>query len=107
MHYTSKDNLNSVLGWETILERGNFLGLNIFHKIHLHETRPLIRKCMPKLDFEKKLKQDQREGIFPSKIMQTNLRPHFSLTFQVCGILCPNRFNVKILKTSKCTQKKN
>ena len=55
LHFTSKDKLNSELGWETIMERGDFLGLNIFQKIHLHETRPLIRSCMPKLDLEQKI----------------------------------------------------
>ena len=55
LHFTSKDKLNSELGWETILERGDFLGLNIFHKIHLHETRPLIRKRTAQLDFENQI----------------------------------------------------
>ena len=50
LHYTSKDKLNTELGWETIADRGKLLSLNIFHKIHLHETRPMIRSCMPKLD---------------------------------------------------------
>ena len=43
LHYTNKDKLNLELGWESIMERGNLLSLNIFHKIHRHETRPLIR----------------------------------------------------------------
>ena len=30
------------------------LGLNIFHKIHRQETRPLVRQCMPKFDTDKK-----------------------------------------------------
>ena len=49
-HFTSKEKLNQELGWETIQKRGDILGLNIFHKIHLHETRPLIRSCMQPLD---------------------------------------------------------
>ena len=49
-HFTSKEKLTLELGWETILQRGNFLSLNIYQKINLHETRPLIRRCMPKLD---------------------------------------------------------
>ena len=52
-HYTSKDNLNKELGWETIKDRGDLLSLNIFHKIHQHETRPHVRTCMPKLDFKR------------------------------------------------------
>ena len=52
LHFSSKDKLNTELGWETISDRGKLLSLNIFHKIHLHETRPLIRTCMPKLESE-------------------------------------------------------
>ena len=52
-HFTSKHKLNIELGWETIKCRGDVLSLNMFHKIHLKETRPLIVKCMPKLDWER------------------------------------------------------
>ena len=44
-HYTSREKLNIELGWETIQKRADILGLNVFHKIHLQETRTLIRKC--------------------------------------------------------------
>ena len=44
--------MNIELGWETIQKRADILGLNIFHKIHKYETRPLIRKCMPIQDIE-------------------------------------------------------
>ena len=44
LHLTSRDKLNKELGWESISERGNFLSINIFHKIHLCETRSLVRK---------------------------------------------------------------
>ena len=32
LHFTNKDKLNTELGWETIIECGNSLGLNIFQK---------------------------------------------------------------------------
>ena len=38
LHFTSKDKLNLELDWETIADRENLLSLNIFQKIHLHET---------------------------------------------------------------------
>ena len=41
------------LGWETVEKRSEILGLNIFHKIHKFETRPLVRKCMPKSDINR------------------------------------------------------
>ena len=52
LHFTSKEKLYDELGWETLTQRGNLLSLNIFHKIHLHETRPLIRHCMPLLNMQ-------------------------------------------------------
>ena len=54
LHLTSREKLNNELGWETIQKRSDILGLNIFHKIHTHETRPLIRTCMPKFDHERR-----------------------------------------------------
>ena len=45
LNYTSKEKLYKELGWETIQKRIDYLGLSIFHKIHVSETRPLLRKC--------------------------------------------------------------
>ena len=42
--------VNTELGWESIKTRSDILGLNIIHKIHKKETRPLIWTCMPKND---------------------------------------------------------
>ena len=50
LFFTSKDKLNVELGWESISERADFLGLTLFHKIHLKETRPLVFKCMSTLN---------------------------------------------------------
>ena len=66
-HYTSKDKLNSELGWESIKERGDMLSLTIFQKIHLHETRPLIRTCMPKLDYDRTCTTRSNGGYIPFK----------------------------------------
>ena len=66
-HFTSKDKLNIELGWETIHQRADILGLNIFHKIHLHETRPLIRNCMQKLDTENECNIRSKGGYMPYK----------------------------------------
>ena len=48
LHYTSREKLNTELGWETLSTRAEFLGLTLFQKIH--QTRPLIRKFMPKIN---------------------------------------------------------
>jgi hypothetical protein len=47
LHFSSQDKLEKDLAWETIDDRAKILGLSVFHKIHCHETRPLIRSCMP------------------------------------------------------------
>ena len=65
LHYTSRDKLYIELGWETIPERIKFLGLCIFHKVHIHETRPLLRKCLTKLDWEKKNFLRSKGGYLP------------------------------------------
>ena len=49
MHYSSAEKLNYDLGWETLKDRAEYLGITLFHKIHLHETRPLVRKYMPEI----------------------------------------------------------
>ena len=42
LKYTSREKLNKELGWETIQKRIEYLGLSIFHKIHVGETRPFM-----------------------------------------------------------------
>ena len=66
-HFTSKEKLNFELGWESIKDRGDLLSVNIFHKIHLQETRPLIRMCMPKLDYERTCVTRSKGGYIPFK----------------------------------------
>ena len=65
LHYTSRDKLNNELGWENFQHRIKFLGLCLFQKIHLHETRPLVRSCMSKLDYEKKYLTRSKVGYSP------------------------------------------
>ena len=55
LHHTSREKLKEELGWENFKTRINFLGLCFFHKIHLHETRPLIRSCLTPFDMEKRV----------------------------------------------------
>ena len=65
LHYTNKDKLDAELGWESINKRIQFLGLSLFHKIHLNETRPLIRNWMSKLDIERKYEMRSKGGYIP------------------------------------------
>ena len=64
-HYTSRQKLNQELGWESIKTRIEFLGLCIFHKIHIQETRPLIRSCITQLDMEKRYFTRSKGGYLP------------------------------------------
>ena len=66
-HYTNREKLNIELGWESIKKRSDNLGLAIFHKIHSHETRPLIRSCMPSIDLENKFNTRSKGGYIPFK----------------------------------------
>ena len=65
--FTSRDKLNSELGWETISKRCEILSLTLFHKIHKQETRPLIRKCMPEPDIGNKFPTRSKGGYVPFK----------------------------------------
>ena len=53
LHLTSSDKINIELGWETIKTRADFLGLSLFHKIVMHETRPLVRSCLTVQNFRR------------------------------------------------------
>ena len=50
LHFTSQYKLQVELSWEKLEDRAKFLGICIFHQIHLWQIRPLIRKCMPPLN---------------------------------------------------------
>ena len=47
LHLTSQASIEQDLAWESLADRSLFLGLSLFHKIHLNQTRPLIKKAMP------------------------------------------------------------
>ena len=78
LHFTSQEKLNTELGWEDLGTRAEFLGLSIFHKIHLHETRPLIRKCMP--------------GVLKPKAKNTRTKNNFYEPFPHLGKNFSNSF---------------
>ena len=77
LNLTSRDKLNKELGWETIKCRANILGLNIFHKIHRKETRPLVSKCMPDLDWNREHLLRSNGGYLPFKSYNCNFKKSF------------------------------
>ena len=58
LHLTSKEKLNKEMGWESIKTRIDFLGLSLFHKIHLGETRPLIKTYFTKFNIKPNSRQN-------------------------------------------------
>ena len=84
LHFSSKEKLDSELGWESISQRAEFLGLSLFHKIHIYETRPLVRKCLPKI--KQNVKNTRPNEIYnefpPSGIQFSNSYfPHYSKSY--------------------------
>ena len=75
--FTNREKLNCELGWETIKQRSDNLGLNMFHKIHSHETRPLIRNCMPKPDLDNRFNIRSKGGYIPFKYIGSKCKNSF------------------------------
>ena len=89
--FTSREKLNTELGWESIKKRSDNLGLNMFHKIHSYETRPLIRSCMPKPDFENRYNTRHKGGYVPFKYIGSKFkRSFFAHTTQLWNSLPKN-----------------
>ena len=76
-HLTNKQKLNIELGWESISQRGDILSLSFFHKVHLYETRPLIRTCMPKVNLEINHQTRSQIGYISSKYMGASFEKSF------------------------------
>ena len=65
LNFTSREKLNDELGWESMKKRCEYLGLNIFHKIHVGEARPLITNFLTKLDWQKQYHLRSKGGYLP------------------------------------------
>ena len=46
LYFTSKEKFNFELSLEELFDSAKFLGLNVFHKIHLNVSRPLVKTFM-------------------------------------------------------------
>ena len=58
LHLTSRVKLEKELGWSSIKDRADFLGLTLFHKIHCNTLRPLVKSCMPR--FSQRVSDQER-----------------------------------------------
>ena len=100
LHLTSQAKLEADLGWETISTRAEFLGLSMFQKIHLHETRPLIRKCMPEINL---LRQNRKTGFYKTfpplgDKFGKSFFPHFSKSFNNLEVNLASQHDMTIFK---------
>ena len=100
LHFTSLEKLNSELGWEDLATRAEFLGLSIFHKIHLHETRPLIRKCMPEIAKVTNTRTNDFYKPFPN--LGTNFSrsffPHFTKAWNKLEVSVQTEYDLSVFK---------
>ena len=76
LHFTSHIRLDRELGWSDLSDSSRFLGLTLFHKIHLNLTRPLIKTCMPGLKVNL---HNTRTNIVYSRFQQNSV--NFSKSF--------------------------
>ena len=105
LHFTSKDKLNTELGWESIKKRIDFLGLCLFQKMHLHLTRPLVRKFMPKLDWNKDQRTRSKGGYLPYNNFRNKfLNSYFPYMTKLWNNL-PQNIKCKDIVDFKCSLK--
>ena len=77
--FTNQSRLEADLSWESVADRAKFLGLSIFHKIHLNLTRPLIKTCMPELNTNNTRRSGCYKKLpFKSKKYSDSFFPKFS-----------------------------
>ena len=94
-HLTNMEKLNAELGWENIVKRGEILSLCFFHKIHLGETRPLIKTCMPKVNLNS-TNTRAKFGYIPQKYKGAKFEKSFSQILKNSGQICLKIFKQKI-----------
>ena len=81
LHFTSRIKLDNDLGWESLADRYELLGLSLFHRIAHNNVRPLIRSLLPKTK-EKKYNtrsNDEYENFpRPNEKYYKSFFPHFT-----------------------------
>ena len=104
-NFTNKQKLNEELQWETIKCRADILGLNIFHKIHVKGTRPLIRNWMPEINWNRRINLRLKGGYMPFKSKNDRFLKSFFPYYSKLWNSIENDLLEKILRNSKCIQK--
>ena len=81
LHFTSRIKLDNDLGWESLSERYELLGLSLFHKIAHNNVRPLLRSILPKVKDKKynTRSNDEYENFpRPNEKYHRSFFPHFT-----------------------------
>ena len=85
LHFSSAKKLFIDLGWETLQDRHDFLGLTLFYKIQNSMTRPLIRQCMPLPNtsdqYEPRSRPPYRQFKYHNKKFHNSFFPYFTRKF--------------------------
>ena len=84
LHLTSQASIEQDLAWESLADRSLFLGLSLFHKIHLNQTRPLIKKAMP---IPQKVGITRSSNLFKYKTFPLKLKTFSVPAFAINSIL--------------------
>ena len=100
LHYTNQSKLEQELAWETLAKRSDFLGLTLFQKIHLGQTRPLIKKCMPVLNINRQNRNNNFYHPFPVLGIQftNSFFPYFTKLFIEQENILKNECDIKNFK---------
>ena len=81
LHFTSRIKLDNDLGWESLSDRYELLGLSLFHRIAHNNVRPLLRSLLPKLKDKKynTRSNDEYENFLrPNEKYYNSFFPHFT-----------------------------
>ena len=88
LHFSSAKKLFIDLGWETLQDRHDFLGLTLFYKIRNSMTRPLVRQCMPLPNtsdqYELRNTPPYRQFKYHNKKLNKSFFPYF--TKKLCSL---------------------
>ena len=85
--------METVLGWESITERGKFLGLSLFHKIHIGDTRPLVKSCLPPISSSTLHNTRQKTVYNQFHTFCDTFNKSFSPTMPNYGNVCHSKVN--------------
>ena len=101
LHYTSGLKLNIELGWETLQTRFDCLGLGLFHKIHLGQTRPLVKMFMSEIErqiYNTRVYIHYKQFPYINKQFASSFYPYFTKKWNSCHKTLKNERDINEYK---------